>query len=112
MNKTDGLINLSGELCPECGYIHPKPENGICPVAANKGKTQDVKLKKIQHTNDDLASKKNIEIMKIKNMINKHISEKYDSIKFPNEYVEDKFFKNISELLEKNLIDYLKDYSC
>jgi len=113
--KMNGLTGLSGTLCPECGYIHPIPKNGICPVAhPSATKEGDVNNSNSQHTNDseDILSTKNIEIMKIKNMINKLISEKYDTITFDNNYKEEKFFKNIYKILEDNLKEFLNGFVC
>ena len=110
---TSGLT-FSGTLCPECGYIHPVPKNGICPVANPNNIEGDVNNSNSQHTNDsnDILSTKNIEIMKIKNMINKLISEKYDTITFDNNYKEEKFFKNIYKILEDNLKEFLNGFVC
>jgi len=123
MNKLDGLVNLQGSLCPECGYLHPVPPDGICPVANSKKVNQvnnkDNNLTNLQHTNEsvkenkiEVDSKLNIELTKIKNVISKMIIDKYNSITFSNDYVEDKFFKNINSILEKNLQEYLNEFDC
>jgi len=110
MNKTAGLINLSGRLCPDCGYIHPVPKDGICPMKNNSEQPNNN-----QHnvtTNNDI-SKYDIEFMKIKNDLNKLVQSKYKKLDFKNEYIEKKFFDNIRKLvLNDKLKEFVENFNC
>jgi len=39
-------FTLYGTMCSECGYIHPIPKNGICPIVKKKADDIKIKLKK------------------------------------------------------------------
>jgi len=101
-------LQLSGQYCPECGYIHPVPVNGICPVAnANKNKTQsDITYNKEEKNGEDEENIFSEIIDDIKNMLNNRFIE----LKFDNEYQENKFKKIIKNFINKDFKRFIDEY--
>jgi len=93
-------LQLTGSLCSECGYIHPVPLDGICPVA-NQGKIST--KKNTTHTCND-------KLKMIINDITNMITEKSSSIDFENAYTEEKFYMIIKDSLIKSLQEILNGY--
>ena len=114
MSNTEGL-NLSNAVCSECGYIHPMPKDGICPMSKKKdievpvesiAKVANVPQSTPVLNNTNNIVSKNKDIQKILIDIEKLLLDTYNGFEFSNEYSEGKFFKIIYKNIEVVINEY------
>ena len=104
VNRNISGLTLSNSLCSECGFIHPTPENGICPIAnANSDKKPTQKI-------TTYNQKENLIIYNMQKKIDKLILDRFEELNIQNEYAEKKFFNKISESTISFVTELLNEY--
>jgi len=104
--NTAGL-GLSNPVCPECGLVHPQVAFGECPIA-NEKKIKEKNIK--THKSTTHNREENVKLTNIKNMFSTLINVELKKLVFENEYSEDKFYKNLENIVIGKLKEFLNEY--